>query len=142
MRNLGVRQAFGSNYRLTRCIEGILLCSRASHAGRKRLIAGSMCVWYAKAVLLRITVSMSKLLEDAAMSFVVLPITPGKCLVRNKGSTAVYVFGEGRLLKLNTLKNLQVQGFPGGAVVRSPPANAGDTGSSPGPGRSHMPRSS
>ena len=32
-------------------------------------------------------------------------------------------------------------GFPGGAVVRSPPANAGDTGSSPGPGRSHMPRS-
>ena len=32
-------------------------------------------------------------------------------------------------------------GFPGGAVVRSPPANAGDTGSSPGPGRSHMLRS-
>ena len=32
-------------------------------------------------------------------------------------------------------------GFPGGAVVRNPPANAGDTGSCPGPGRSHMPRS-
>ena len=32
-------------------------------------------------------------------------------------------------------------GFPGGAVVESPPANAGDTGSSPGLGRSHMPRS-
>ena len=31
-------------------------------------------------------------------------------------------------------------GFPGGAVVKNPPANAGDTGSSPGPGRSHMPR--
>ena len=30
--------------------------------------------------------------------------------------------------------------FPGGAVVENPPANAGDTGSSPGPGRSHMPR--
>ena len=30
--------------------------------------------------------------------------------------------------------------FPGGAVVKNPPANAGDTGSSPGPGRSHMPR--
>ena len=30
-------------------------------------------------------------------------------------------------------------GFPGGAVVKDPPANAGDTGSSPGPGRSHMP---
>ena len=32
-------------------------------------------------------------------------------------------------------------GFPGGAVVKNPPANAGDTGLSPGPGRSHMPRS-
>ena len=31
--------------------------------------------------------------------------------------------------------------FPGGAVVKNSPANAGDTGSSPGPGRSHMPRS-
>ena len=31
--------------------------------------------------------------------------------------------------------------FPGGAVVKNPPANAGDPGSSPGPGRSHMPRS-
>ena len=33
------------------------------------------------------------------------------------------------------------EGFPGGAVVKNPPANAGDTGSSPGRGRSHMPRS-
>ena len=31
--------------------------------------------------------------------------------------------------------------FPGGAVVKNPPANAGDTGLSPGPGRSHMPQS-
>ena len=31
--------------------------------------------------------------------------------------------------------------FPGGAVVKNPPANAGDTGSIPDPGRSHMPRS-
>ena len=31
--------------------------------------------------------------------------------------------------------------FPGGAVVENPPANAGHTGSSPGPGRSHMLRS-
>ena len=28
--------------------------------------------------------------------------------------------------------------FPGGVVVKNPPANAGDTGWSPGPGRSHM----
>ena len=33
------------------------------------------------------------------------------------------------------------QGFPGGAVVESLPANAGDTGSLPGLGGSHMPRS-
>ena len=33
-------------------------------------------------------------------------------------------------------------GFPGGAVVESLPASAGDTGSSPGLGGSHMPRSS
>ena len=32
------------------------------------------------------------------------------------------------------------RGFPGGAVVENLPANAGDTGSSPGLGRSHMPR--
>ena len=30
--------------------------------------------------------------------------------------------------------------FPGGRVVKNPPANTGDMGSSPGPGRSHMPR--
>ena len=33
-------------------------------------------------------------------------------------------------------------GFPGVAVVENLPANAGHTGSSPGPGRSHMPRGS
>ena len=33
------------------------------------------------------------------------------------------------------------EGFPGGAVVENLPANAGDMGSSPGLGRSHMPRS-
>ena len=33
------------------------------------------------------------------------------------------------------------QGFPGGAVVENLPTNAGDTGSSPGLGRSHIQRS-
>ena len=28
--------------------------------------------------------------------------------------------------------------FPGGSVVKNPPANAGDTGLIPGPGRSYM----
>ena len=31
--------------------------------------------------------------------------------------------------------------FPGGTVDRNLPANAGDTGSSPDPGRLHMPQS-
>ena len=38
-------------------------------------------------------------------------------------------------------KNKKFEGFPGGAVVENPPANAGDMGSSPGLGRSHMPQS-
>ena len=36
---------------------------------------------------------------------------------------------------------IRLPGFPGGAVVENLPANAGDTGSSPGLGGSHMPRS-
>ena len=40
------------------------------------------------------------------------------------------------------MQNTMTRGFPGGAVVESLPANAGDAGSSPGLGRSHMPRSS
>ena len=35
-------------------------------------------------------------------------------------------------------KDVNSRGFPGGAVVENLPANAGDTGSSPGLGRSHM----
>ena len=39
------------------------------------------------------------------------------------------------------VKNNYFRGFPGGAVVENLPAKAGDTGSSPGLGRSHMPQS-
>ena len=42
-----------------------------------------------------------------------------------------------------TIREMQIKttmrGFPGAAVVENLPANAGDTGSSPGLGRSHMP---
>ena len=31
-----------------------------------------------------------------------------------------------------------LRNFPGGSVVKNPPANAGDTDLIPGPGRSHM----
>ena len=44
-------------------------------------------------------------------------------------------------LEAQKIKDKISVGFPGGAVVKNPPANAGNTGSSPGPGRSHMPRS-
>ena len=44
-------------------------------------------------------------------------------------------------LKKQSITERYIEGFPGGTVVESLPANAGDTGSSPGPGRSHMPQS-
>ena len=40
---------------------------------------------------------------------------------------------------MSCYKKSSFWGFPGGAVVKNPPANVGDMGSSPGPGRSHMP---
>ena len=39
------------------------------------------------------------------------------------------------------IKNKMSRGFPGGAVVKNPPANAGDKGSSPGSGGYHMSQS-
>ena len=46
----------------------------------------------------------------------------------------------GNELAIFMLFKMEALGFPGGAVVGSPPANAGDTGSIPGPERSHMPQ--
>ena len=43
--------------------------------------------------------------------------------------------------KIICVINNKVGGFPGGAVVKNPPANAGHMGSSPSSGRSHMPQS-
>ena len=45
---------------------------------------------------------------------------------------------------MSVLKGLverDIGGLPGGSVVKDPPASAGDTGSIPDPGRSHMLRS-
>ena len=38
-------------------------------------------------------------------------------------------------------KRKRKEDFPGGPVVKDPPASAGDTGSIPGLGRFHMPQS-
>ena len=51
-----------------------------------------------------------------------------------------------KFLKLFSIKGLEniikkVPDFPDGTVVKNSPANAGDPGSRPGPGRSHSPRS-
>ena len=44
-------------------------------------------------------------------------------------------------LKLFCKVKKEEVGSPGGEVVKNPPANAGDMGSSPGLGRSHILRS-
>ena len=44
----------------------------------------------------------------------------------------------GRQRVKNAAKKERARGFPGGAVVENLPANAGNTGSSPGLGGSHM----
>ena len=46
-----------------------------------------------------------------------------------------------KYLETNDNENTMIRGFTGGAVVANLPANAGDKGSSPGLGRSHMLRS-
>ena len=43
------------------------------------------------------------------------------------------------IVMTNNVLKYSYWGFPGDAVVKNLPANAGDTGLSPGLGRSHMP---
>ena len=50
-------------------------------------------------------------------------------------------FKSSKLCHMISKSNFLLRDFPGGTVVKNLPANAGDTGLSPGPGRFHMPRS-
>ena len=59
-------------------------------------------------------------------------------LVTNKNSWACLTEQQ---VREQLVKKPSTWGFPGGAVVKNLPANAGDTSSSPGLGRSHMPQS-
>ena len=71
-----------------------------------------------------------------------LPLAKANCLTQgDMPSPGAAHFHEGpqRSGPLTLIKN-NCGDFPGGTVVKNPPANAGDMGSSPGPGRSHMPR--
>ena len=56
------------------------------------------------------------------------------------GEKLFYIICNGCIIFHCYLK-VSLEGFPRGEVVKTPPANAGETGSSPGPGRSHMLRS-
>ena len=47
-----------------------------------------------------------------------------------------------KIKKQKEKKRKKKRDFPGGTVVKNPPANVGDMGSNPGLGRSHMQRSS
>ena len=68
-----------------------------------------------------------------------------KLLEENIGRT-LFDINHSNIFLIHLLKQLEIktkinkwdQGFPDGAVVKNPPANAGDTGLSPCPGRSHM----
>ena len=44
----------------------------------------------------------------------------------------------GREIHLKDGIKITLQGFPRGPVIKNPPGNAGDPGSIPAPGRSHM----
>ena len=58
--------------------------------------------------------------------------------ILNKNSSKIQILN---IMLYNSNKLLMERDFPGGVVVKNPPANAGHTGSIPGLGRSHMPRS-
>ena len=59
------------------------------------------------------------------------------CVAVSLNSLTASVTSKNKIKQDLSLKN-HFRGFAGGAVVESLPANAGDTGSSPGLGRSHM----
>ena len=44
------------------------------------------------------------------------------------------------LRAMGSLEKVSVRGFPGGSVVKNPPANARDMGAIPGLGRLHVPQ--
>ena len=54
-----------------------------------------------------------------------------------KTNTMLYV----KYISIKLKKKKSTRDFPSGAIVKNLPANTGDRGSIPGPGRSHMSRS-
>ena len=66
------------------------------------------------------------------------------CLYISSSQIALTVFfvgggGGGDLVNHHHIKKKKISlGLPGGSVVKNPPADSGDTGSIPGPGKSHI----
>ena len=79
---------------------------------------------------------VSPLLPSARPTFLTSPFKPVFYLTLLLFETARVKLPDCTLAKV-PIKN-DVGHFPGGSVVKNPPANAGDTGSSPGLGRSYM----
>ena len=95
----------------------------------KVLLKMKMCKWYTNK--LDNTGEMDKFLERHALTKLTLE------KLENLNTPII-----SKEIESQNYPQRKVQGdFPGGAVVKNPPASAGDTGSIPGPGRSHMPRS-
>ena len=63
--------------------------------------------------------------------FLLPPIPPSIRVFSNESST----------LRMRWPNKIIIKGFPGGSVVKNQPANAGDMGSIPGLGGSHVLRS-
>ena len=78
-----------------------------------------------------------------------LGIYPEKTIIQKESCTKMFIsalFTIARTWKQPKCPSLdewikKMWDFLGGAVVKNPPVSARDTGSSPGLGRSHMPRS-
>ena len=62
------------------------------------------------------------------------------CVLAQKQIAPVCLCGGARGVKGKLCSEKFIRDFPGGLVVKNPSANAGDTGSLPDLGRSHMPR--
>ena len=59
-------------------------------------------------------------------------------LITNKNSLIDNPLKDSHSCQPWSYEEIIFRNFPGGPVVNNPPANARDTGSIPGPGRSHM----
>ena len=90
-----------------------------------------------------------ELLYDPVIPLLGIYLEKMKSLIRKHTCTPMFIAAQITIAKTwkhprfpdDWIKKMCFGGFPGGAVVESLPANAGDTGSSPGLGRSHMLRS-